>query len=84
MGRFDPALVAENIEKYGATFSWAVPSAFNALVYYLEDPRTKHYNWKTLKGFATGAWPVAPVMIEEFKKVVAEKRNNPRIVHDQV
>jgi long-chain acyl-CoA synthetase len=84
MGRFDPALVAENIEKYGATFSWAVPPAFNALVYYLEDPRTRHYDWKTLKGFATGAWPVAPVMIERFKKIVAEKCNNPRIVHNQV
>jgi len=84
MGRFDPALVAENIEKYGATFSWAVPPAFNALVYYLEDPRTRQYDWKSLKVFATGAWPVAPVMIERFKRIVAEKCNNPRVVHNQV
>jgi long-chain acyl-CoA synthetase len=84
MGRFDPALVAENIEKYGATFSWAVPPAFNALVYYLEDPKTRQYNWKNLKAFATGAWPVAPAMIERFKKIVAEKCNNPRVAHNQV
>jgi len=84
MGRFDPALMAENIEKYGATFSWAVPPAFNALVYYLEDPKTRQYNWKNLKVFATGAWPVAPAMIERFKKIAAEKCNNPRVAHNQV
>jgi long-chain acyl-CoA synthetase len=84
MGRFDTALVAENIEKYGVTFSWAVPPAFNALIYYLEDPKTRQYNWKNLKVFATGAWPVASVMIERFKKIVAEKCNNPRVAHNQV
>ena len=82
MGRFDPALLAENIERYGTTFSWAVPPAFNALVYHLEDPGTRQYNWKNLKVFATGAWPVAPAMIERFKKIVSEKCNNPRIAHN--
>ena len=84
MGRFDPALLAENIERYGATFSWAVPPAFNALIYHLEDPRTRQYSWKNLKIFATGAWPVAPAMIERFKKIVAEKCKNPKIAHSQV
>lgn len=83
MGRFDPKLLAENIERYEATVTWAVPPALNALVNFLENS-DRTYDWRYLRVFATGAWPVAPVLIERLKKVAAEKCNNPRLAHNQV
>lgn len=32
MGMFNPELMAENIERYKGTFSWAVPPALNVLL----------------------------------------------------
>ncbi len=83
MGRFDPKLLAENIEKYEATVSWAVPPALNILVTFLENS-DRTYDWRYLKVFVTGAWPVAQALIERLKKVAAEKCNNPHLVHNQV
>ncbi|MGP3667729.1 MAG: AMP-binding protein [Candidatus Bathyarchaeota archaeon] len=83
MSRFDPKLLAENIEKYQATISWAVPPAYAFLVSYLENTNAT-YDWRYLKVFATGAWPVARVLIERMKKVCADKCNNPNLHHNQV
>jgi acyl-CoA synthetase (AMP-forming)/AMP-acid ligase II len=83
MGMFNPGFLAENIEKYEGTFSWAVPPAINLLVNYLESV-DRTYDWSYMKGFASGAWPIAPVLIERLKKVVAEKCNNDRLIHNQV
>lgn len=83
MGMFNPELMAENIEKYRGTFSWAVPPALNLLVNTIENSK-KTYDWRYLKVFATGAWPVAPALVERFLKVAAEKCNNPRLRHNQV
>jgi len=82
MSRFDPEKLSENIEKYKATTTWAVPVALSRLVYYLETTE-KTYDWRYLKTFGTGAWPVAKSLIERLKKVVAEKCNNPRLQHNQ-
>ena len=83
MGMFNPELMAENIEKYKGTFSWAVPPALNVLVNTIENS-SKTYDWRYLKAFATGAWPVAPALVEKLLKVAAEKCNNPRLKHNQV
>ncbi len=83
MGMFNAHMLAENIEKYEGTFSWAVPPAINLLVNYLESSE-KTYDWSYMKGFASGAWPIAPVLIERLKRVVAEKCNNNRLIHNQV
>lgn len=83
MGRFDPKLMAENIEMYEATVTWLVPPALNQLVNYLESSE-KTYDWKFLRVIATGAWPVAPVLIDKIKKLAAEKCNNQRLQHNQV
>lgn len=83
MGMFNPAMMAENIEKYRGTFSWAVPPALNVLVNFLENS-DRTYDWRYLKAFASGAWPIAPALIERLKKVVAEKCNNDRLVHNQI
>ncbi|MEM0503287.1 MAG: AMP-binding protein [Archaeoglobaceae archaeon] len=84
MGMFNPMLLAENIEKYQATISWAVPPAYALLISYLESKETRNYDWRFLKCFATGAWPVARTLIDRMKRVAAEKCNNPNLHHNQV
>ncbi|MEM4711618.1 MAG: AMP-binding protein [Archaeoglobaceae archaeon] len=84
MGMFNPMLLAENIEKYQATISWAVPPAYALLISYLESKETRNYDWRFLKCFATGAWPVAKALIDRMRKVAAEKCNNPNLLHNQV
>ena len=83
MGMFNPEIMAKNIELYRGTFSWAVPPALNVLVNTIENG-DKNYDWSYLKVFATGAWPVAPALIERLLKVAAEKCNNPRLKHNQI
>jgi len=83
MGMFNPELLAENIEKYKGTFSWAVPPALNVLLNTIENS-SKSYDWRYLKAFATGAWPVAPALVEKLLRVAAEKCNNPRLKHNQI
>ncbi|AAB91140.1 MULTISPECIES: AMP-binding protein [Archaeoglobus] len=83
MGMFNQEMLAENIEKYKGTFSWAVPPALNVLVNTLESSN-KTYDWSYLKVFATGAWPVAPALVEKLLKLAAEKCNNPRLRHNQI
>ncbi len=83
MGMFNPEIMAKNIELYRGTFSWAVPPALNVLVNTIENG-DKNYDWGYLKVFATGAWPVAPALVERLLKVAAEKCNNPRLKHNQI
>lgn len=83
MGRFDPRLLAENIEKYQATISWAVPPAYAFLLLYLEST-DRCYDWRYLKCFATGAWPIARSLIERMREVASKKCNNPNLLHNQV
>ncbi len=45
---------------------------------------SRNYDWWHLKAFATGAWPVAPALVERLLRVVAEKCNNPRLKYNQV
>ncbi len=83
MGMFNPEVMAKNIELCKGTFSWAVPPALNVLVNTIENG-DKNYDWSYLKVFATGAWPVAPALVERLLKVAAEKCNNPRLKHNQI
>jgi len=64
-------------------FEATKPPAINMLVRFLEDSE-RTYDWRYLKAFASGAWPIAESLIEKLKKVAAEKCNNPNLQHNQV
>ena len=83
MGMFNPEIMAKNIELYKGTFSWAVPPALNVLVNTIENG-DETYDWRYLKAFATGAWPVAPALVDRLLKVAKEKCNNPNLKHNQI
>lgn len=63
--RFDPAVTAELIEKYGATFVVGSITVFIAL---MNNEEAKKRNFSTLTKVYSGGAPVAPATVEAFRQ----------------
>jgi long-chain acyl-CoA synthetase len=64
--RFDPAEVANLVERHRATFTVAAITVFTAL---LNDPDASKGDWSSLRKIGSGGAPVSPATVAEWEKL---------------